>query len=55
MSCNIRLHGTKEEVAEMLEMLKENKRIEILSESKPYKDRGQSQQIRVYIDAEVKN
>jgi hypothetical protein len=53
MACKIRLHGTVDEVGEMLMTLKESDNIKILSESKVYEDRN-SEYIRIYLDTEVK-
>lgn len=53
MACKIRLQGTVQEVAEMLEELKDTESIKILSESSVYENRG-SEYIRIYLDAIVK-
>ncbi len=47
----IRLEGTLDELAEALPRLRDT--YHILSESKPYKNRGQSEYYRLYVDAEV--
>ncbi|MCM3005688.1 hypothetical protein [Priestia koreensis] len=53
MACKLRLHGSVDEVGEMLMGLKESENIKILSESKVYEDRN-SDYIRIYLEAEVK-
>ena len=48
----LRLHGTLEELQSIIEILSEQ--FNLLSVSDPYKDRGQSQYYRLYIDCEMK-
>lgn len=48
----IRLHGTEQEVMEAVKSLEPT--FKLLSVSTPYKDRGQSEYVRVYVDAEKK-
>lgn len=55
MACKIRLHGTEEEVGKILFTLEEDKKYKILSQSKVYEDRGNSEYIRIYLDVEIKN
>jgi hypothetical protein len=45
----IRLHGTLEEVTESTSIIK--KAFHVVSISRPYKDRGESELYRVYIEA----
>lgn len=52
MACKIRLHGTVDDVGEMLMEIKETVAIKLLSESKVYEDKN-SEYIRIYLDAEV--
>lgn len=48
----IRLHGTEKEVKETVDLLKS--KLDLLSVSSPYPDRGESQYVRVYVDAQKK-
>lgn len=48
----MRLHGTEKEIQESIKSLE--KEFKLLSVSEPYPDRGKSQYVRVYIDAEIK-
>lgn len=48
----IRLSGTREDLAEALPVLHDA--YDVLYESKIYKDRGQSQYHRLYVEVEIK-
>ncbi len=48
----IRLSGTRDELAEALPVLRDA--YNVLSESRLYKDRGQSQYYRLYAEVEIK-
>lgn len=43
-----------EQLEEFLEMLRENKKFETISESKIYKGRGSSQYSNIYVDIDYK-
>lgn len=47
----IRLYGTLEEIEETTRIIREQ--FDVLSESKPYADRGESECYRCYMDCEV--
>ncbi|MDO4672397.1 MAG: hypothetical protein Q4A76_05755, partial [Porphyromonadaceae bacterium] len=47
----IRLHGTLEEIEETTRIIREQ--FDVLSESKPYADRGKREYYRCYMDCEV--
>lgn len=47
----IRLHGVQAETEKFIESLK--KQFNVLSVSGPYHDRGESQYVRYYVDAET--
>lgn len=48
----VRLEGTPEEVKELITEL-EKSNIKILSESKPYNNRGNSSYKRIYLDVDI--
>lgn len=48
----IRLHGTPSEVKELADMLGRWDALRVSNVSKPYRDRGESGRVRVYIEAE---
>lgn len=43
-----------EELQDFLELLSENKRFEVIQESKVYKGRGNSQYSNIYVDVDYK-
>lgn len=49
-----RIEGTLEEINIALKIFNDNKKIEILSKSEPYKNRGNNCFYRIYIDANLK-
>lgn len=49
-----RIEGTLEEINIALKIFNDNKKIEILSKSEPYKNRGNNCFYRIYIDADLK-
>lgn len=52
----IRLHGKNEEIEKFVQWLElQNEKVEMLSESELYKDRGKSVYARKYLDIEMKN
>lgn len=52
----IRLRGKNEEIEKFVQWLElQNEKVEMLSESELYKDRGKSVYARKYLDIEMKN
>lgn len=49
----LRLHGTTDELQRYLSVLRNDPKIEILSESNLYSDRGKSAYKRCYLDIEM--
>lgn len=49
-----RIEGTLEEINIALKIINGNEKIEILSKSEPYKNRGNNCFYRIYIDADLK-
>lgn len=49
----IRLHGTLEELQSAQKVIRSQ--FTVLSETAPYKDRGNTEYHRIYMDCEVKN
>ncbi len=49
-----RIEGTLEEIIKFSKIFSDNKKIEILSKSEPYKNRGNNCFYRIYIDADLK-
>lgn len=49
-----RIEGALEEIIKVLKILDENKKIQVLSKSEPYKNRGNNNFYRIYIDADLK-
>lgn len=49
---SIRIHGSKEAVEKIKKELEEQ--LNVLSSSAPYKDRGESKLVRVYVTCEAK-
>lgn len=50
----IRIEGTLQEIIKVSKLLDENKKMEMLSKSEPYKNRGNNCFYRIYIDADLK-
>lgn len=51
----VRVHGTAEEIRAFTEWLEEMPRVEVLSTSDNYADRGKSKYERVYLDVRLKS
>jgi hypothetical protein len=49
----LRVHGPLPDIKEYTESLRQDKSMRLLSVSEPYKNRGESEYYRIYIDAEV--
>lgn len=50
----VRLHGAPEECRAMAVWLSQAKDLRAMSVNNPYHDRGESEYVRIYIDAEPK-
>lgn len=50
----IRIEGTLQEIIKASKLLSQNKKMEMLSKSEPYKNRGNNCFYRIYIDADLR-
>lgn len=50
----VRVEGILEDIKKVAEVFESSEGIQVLSESEPYKNRGNNNFFRVYIDAEIK-